>query len=137
MMLRSFAFVSAAAVLTSQSASAVELPMPGLRNFLGQTETAKVEEGGSCNPTGNGADEQGCDKGYYCDLGMVGTCPDLDVEQSGTCTRVTFACNRMYRRTCACDGKVYSNSCTAYGLNVKNMGMCTSAASVDEEEDAE
>jgi hypothetical protein len=70
-----------------------------------------------------------CGDGQYCDYAATGTCGEGDV--AGMCLPVPQFCTRDFRPVCGCDGKTYSNACTANaaGVSVAAQGMCDEAMS--------
>ena len=52
-----------------------------------------------------------CPAGMYCATGPSGQCPGRFT--SGVCARQPQACTKEYAPVAACNGKTYSNACTA------------------------
>jgi hypothetical protein len=96
------------------------------------TSTGSVGTGGasstSSTSVGGGAACGGftgtvCAASEYCDYPR-NTCGAGD--EQGQCKPIPQACDKIYSPACACDGKVYGNSCeaSAAGFDVNDNGGC-------------
>jgi hypothetical protein len=64
-----------------------------------------------------------CDPGFFCQKG-VGVCERPDAW--GVCARKPRVCDFIEDPVCGCDGRTYTNACTASenGANIAHKGAC-------------
>jgi hypothetical protein len=83
----------------------------------------------ACGASANAAPRCGgpgharCDPGFFCQKG-VGVCERPDAR--GVCVRKPRFCDFLEDPVCGCDGRTYTNACTASenGVNIARRGAC-------------
>ena len=68
-----------------------------------------------------------CDEGEFCKMDVGACCCDFQ----GICMPLPEACIEIFDPVCGCDGKTYSNSCSAdgAGVTIDHDGECEDTAS--------
>jgi hypothetical protein len=86
---------------------------------------ALIAAGGSAQsaPRCGGPGHSRCDPGFFCQKG-VGVCQRPDAW--GLCARKPRFCDFLEDPVCGCDGRTYTNACTAWenGANIARKGAC-------------
>jgi hypothetical protein len=64
-----------------------------------------------------------CDPGFFCQM-AAGVCPRQDAR--GVCARKPRFCDFIEQPVCGCNGRTYTNACTASenGVNIAHDGAC-------------
>jgi len=75
-------------------------------------------------PACGGGFEPDCGAGQWCSYAPDNVCGILG--RPGTCEARPQVCTRIYLPVCGCDGKTYSNACTAnfVGMGIAYAGTC-------------
>ena len=93
-----------------------------------------VASEGACEPVGGAEGETcggllglTCADGLYCAFAPEARCGAAD--QTGTCSTRPEFCTALFDPVCGCDGRTYSNACTAasHGVSVASVGACEDA----------
>ena len=101
-------------------APANQPPQSSVPAEQGSATPAPEPTGAVCGTRGAAA----CPENMFCNYEPGADCGDAD--KPGHCATRTEMCAEIYKPVCGCDGKTYSNSCTAAAaaVGVRAEGAC-------------